>query len=348
MTKPAFVLTIDTEGDNIWGHPERITTENARFLPRFQDLCRKFGFKPTYLVNYEMASDPRFHAFGRSVLRENAGEIGLHVHPWNSPPLDPAAPDPRWHHLYLYELSDDLLRAKIRSQTDLLRLTFEIQPKSHRAGRWGFDERVARVLVEAGYDVDCSVTPGVSWKRHKGDPEGRGGPEYFGFPGDPYFLDLDDVSRPGRSPMLEVPMTIRSNYHPLVEKVHRAFREWRIGKSIRRIYGAPVSWLRPNGKNLQTLLSVVDWAVDRGSPVVEFMLHSSEFMPGGSPTFQNGEEIEILYGDLERLFAHAASRGVEGRTLSEFRSASSMKPKADTSLQWNCSTRDTSQRDRPA
>ena len=321
MARPAFILTIDTEGDNIWARPERITTENARFLPRFQNLCREFGLKPTYLANYEMVIDPRFSAFGESVLRDDAGEIGLHVHPWNSPPLDAGAPDPRWHHLYLYEVPDGLLEAKIRHQTDLLRDTFGIQPKSHRAGRWGFDERVARVLVEAGYDVDCSVTPGVSWKKHKGAPDGRGGPEYFGFPQDPYLLDLDNIRRRGESPMLEVPVTIRPNYGRAIERVHRAFRERWIGKRIRRVYGEPVSWLRPNGKNLDTLLSVVDWAIDRGSAVVEFMLHSSELMPGGSPTFETDEQIEILYGHLERLFTHVASRGLVGQTLSEFRSA---------------------------
>src|SRR5262249_27520587 len=67
MTKTAFLITIDTEGDDIWGHPDRITTENSRFLPRFQRLCQEHGFKPTYLVNYEMAIDPRFQEFGRSV-----------------------------------------------------------------------------------------------------------------------------------------------------------------------------------------------------------------------------------------------------------------------------------------
>lgn len=39
MTKPAFLITIDTEGDNLWQNHDRITTENTRFLPRFQALC---------------------------------------------------------------------------------------------------------------------------------------------------------------------------------------------------------------------------------------------------------------------------------------------------------------------
>ena len=201
MESPAFLITIDTEGDNIWGRHATVTTENARYLPRFQDLCRKHGFKPTYLTNYEMAVDSRYQEFGRSVLRAKEGEIGLHVHPWNSPPLAASGPETRGDHVYLIELPDDLLRAKVSHLTGLLRDLFEIQPTSHRAGRWAFDGRVARVLVEAGYLVDCSVTPGVSWKRHKGASDGAGGTDYSGFPQEPYFLDLDDIRRRGNSPI---------------------------------------------------------------------------------------------------------------------------------------------------
>ena len=180
---------------------------------------------------------------------------------------------------------------------------------------------MARVLVEAGYVVDCSVTPGVSWKRHKGDSDGGGGTDYRGFPEEPYFLDLDDIRRRGSSPMLEVPVTIRPN-HPLpVRKIHRAFEHRRLGKLVRRFWGAPSSWLRPNGANLESMLSVVDWAFDRNAPVIEFMLHSSELMPGGSPTFRTSEQIEVLYAHLEKLFARLSAKGARGQTLSEFRAA---------------------------
>ena len=52
--RPAFLITIDTEGDNLWAAPEAITTENSRWLPRFQQLCERFGFQPTYLTDYEI------------------------------------------------------------------------------------------------------------------------------------------------------------------------------------------------------------------------------------------------------------------------------------------------------
>ncbi len=53
--KPAFLITLDTEGDNLWGRQREITTRNTGYLPRFQGLCERFGFRPTWLTNHEMA-----------------------------------------------------------------------------------------------------------------------------------------------------------------------------------------------------------------------------------------------------------------------------------------------------
>jgi hypothetical protein len=318
MTETVFIITIDAEGDNIWSRPPRITTENARFLPRFQTLCERYGFKPTYLVNYEMVLDIGFQEFGRGVLRRSAGEIGLHIHPWFSPPMD-GAYDPRTPHLYLYDLPDGLLAAKVAALTDLLAQTFEVQPISHRAGKWGFDERVARALVDQKFEVDCSVTPGLSWRRYLGSHNGHGGPDYTEFPMEPYFLNLNDIRRPGASPLLEVPMTVRPNYRSSFARRQRRLHNGVLGKVMQKILGAPYSWLRPNGRNLNALLSLVDWGASCHFPVLEFMLHSSELMPGGSPTFRTPDEIEVLYTHLARLFDHVASLGIRGVTLAEFR-----------------------------
>ena len=49
--KKVFLITIDTEGDNLWNvsdiHQD-ITTENAKYLFRFQELCEKYGFIVRY------------------------------------------------------------------------------------------------------------------------------------------------------------------------------------------------------------------------------------------------------------------------------------------------------------
>ena len=67
MEHKHLIITIDTEGDNLWAWREGqpIGTENTRFLPPFQSLCEEYGMKPVYLSNYEMLQDPRFCAFAR-------------------------------------------------------------------------------------------------------------------------------------------------------------------------------------------------------------------------------------------------------------------------------------------
>lgn len=58
-------------------------------------------------------------------------------------------------------------------------------------------------------------------------------------------------------------------------------------------------------------------AAREARPCVEFILHSSELMPGGSPTFPGEHEIETLYAHLEELFA-VSSQFFRGGTLAEF------------------------------
>jgi hypothetical protein len=56
----------------------------------------------------------------------------------------------------------------------------------------------------------------------------------------------------------------------------------------------------------------------KNSAYIEFMLHSSELMPGGNPTFRTEQSIDQLYDDVERLFAEAQG-DYRGLTVSEFR-----------------------------
>ena len=77
-------------------------------------------------------------------------------------------------------------------------------------------------------------------------------------------------------------------------------------------------WLRPTHRNHKTLLHILAVARQEQRPYIEFMLHSSELMPGGSPTFPSDESIEALYDDLEALFTAAAGDGFEGCTLCDY------------------------------
>ncbi|MDR2016264.1 MAG: deacetylase [Burkholderiales bacterium] len=313
MRPPFFIITIDTEGDNLWVHRRDITTENARYLQRFQTLCERFAFKPVYLTNFEMANDPVFQVFGRDVLRKGTGEIGTHVHAWNNPPLTPLTDDDNRRQPYLIEYPEAVMREKFLVTHRLLEDVFQTPMVSHRAGRWAFNARYAKLLAECHYHSDCSVTPEISWRATKGDPAGQGGTDYRAFPRQAYFLDLDHIERAGDSTLLEVPMTTRLKYGALTNAAKNFFARCR-GKS-----NVPsVTWLRPRSDNvvaMQTLAARV--LAEPDADYIEFMLHSSEFMPGGSPTFQTTEHIEKLYADLETLFSWLATR-CRGATLEEY------------------------------
>ena len=51
---------------------------------------------------------------------------------------------------------------------------------------------------------------------------------------------------------------------------------------------------------------------------LEFMVHSSEMMPGGSPYFRTEKAIEKMYQDMEQFFAYVKELGYEGCTLKEY------------------------------
>ena len=320
----AFLITIDTEGDNIWSRPREVQTENARLIPRFQHLCERFGLRPTYLVNYEMAMDDRFQEFAADVIGRGVAEIGMHLHAWNSPPLRPLTPDDDTFQPYLIEYSEPVMREKIAFMTDLLHERLGVRPVSHRAGRWAFDDRYADMLAAHGYRVDCSVTPGATWRFTRGAPGGAGGSDYLDAPRTVHFIDSGLEGRSDGPRLLEVPMTVvpRSDQPPsrISRFLCRRLPRWgRLGG-----YVCPkADWLRPNGSNLASMLTILDSEQVRAAGYAEFMLHSSELMPGGSPYFRDERSIETLYEHLEVLFA-AVAQSFVGMTLGEF--AASLVP----------------------
>jgi hypothetical protein len=314
---PFFLITIDTEGDDLWAAPHEITTRNAAFLPRFQALCEKYGLKPTYLTNYEMACSPAFREFGRNVLTRRTAEIGMHLHAWNSPPLRQLTDDDYRHQPYLIEFPGQVIREKVDFLTKLLENTFGVKMMCHRAGRWSMNEVYARILVEHGYRVDCSVTPHVSWRQSKGDPNQPGGTDFSRFPDFPYTVDLRDISRPGDSSLLELPMTIMPSESAVLGSIVEMLPRGTVVSRVWNRVFPPMHWLRPNGRNLRQMLHLLERVLQEKRRYAEFMLHSSEFMAGGSPTFRTKESIERLYRDMEHLFSRAA-RSFRGATLSEF------------------------------
>ena len=312
-----FLITVDTEGDNLWSRPRVITTRNARFIPRFQELCEKFSLRPCYLTNYEMAADPFFQEFGRDVLKRRTAEIGMHLHAWNSPPEVPLTEDDYHYQPYLIEYSESVMWGKIDYLTSMLEDLFQTEITSHRAGRWGFNDIYAKLLLKRGYRVDCSVTPYVSWKAHLGDPNGTGGSDYTNFRDMPYFLDPEDIRLSGSSGLLELPVTVYPGNQNLLHSVTKHLNPANPIKRIVNLAFPPCRILAPRRFRLSELHRIVEWSAGDSRPCVHFMTHSSELMPGGGPAFRTAGDIDRVYANLERLFGRVR-RFFDGITLAEY------------------------------
>jgi hypothetical protein len=78
------------------------------------------------------------------------------------------------------------------------------------------------------------------------------------------------------------------------------------------------TWIRPSkNPSFVAMKKVIDIVKD-DSDYAMFMLHSSEMMPGGSPSFTNENDIECLYECIEALFDYVKKEGYEGCKLSDY------------------------------
>lgn len=303
--KKKFIITMDTEGDNLWkwkqGDP--IITENTRYLNRFQNLCNGFGFKPVWLSNYEMLSDSRFVDFICRVEEDGTGELGMHLHAWNTPP-EFALKNEKGGAPYLIEYPEWMMEEKICTMTEIIKSRTGIIPVSHRAGRWAMNKVYFELLEKYGYKVDCSVTPHISWLTSVGQTENSYGPDYRGFPEEPYKMGN----------VLEVPLTVRVSHTPYFTDLS-SIRN--IAKTIYHSIRGRTLWLRPNGHNKKEMKNLIDLILKSETDYIMFMLHSSELMPGGSPLFANEADIESLYQDIEEIFSYM-TKSFKGVTLREY------------------------------
>ena len=315
-----FIITIDTEGDNQWSEAGRrnITTENTKHLPRFQSLCEEYGFKPTYLTSYEMLGSAFFVDFAKSCLRKATCEIGAHPHAWNCPPhYDLTGDDPRYAP-YLMEYPREVIENKMRSLKGILEDTFEAQVVSHRSGRWALNKDYVQVLDSLQFKVDCSVTPHFSWAKRLGDPKGHGGTDFTRFPSKPYFVDLNDISKPGGSQLLEIPMTISKDCRLMLERVCGLLRKGSIKESARSLLDGQTTWFRPGITTAKQLLHMTKSCSDAGDDYVMLMLHSSEFMPGANPFSVSAEDVDRLFVDMKTIFESLDQMKVKPVTCSEY------------------------------
>jgi peptidoglycan/xylan/chitin deacetylase (PgdA/CDA1 family) len=310
-----LAVTIDTEEDN-WGQYDlpSFTVENIGRIPQLQRLFAARGVRPTYLVTYPVATDRRaIDLLGRE-LAAGACEIGTHLHPWSTPPVDEVR---NAANSYIHRLPVALQLAKLRTLHAAIQDNFAVTPTSFRSGRWGFNDDVARHLIRLGYRVDTSVLPTQDWSAD-------GGPDYSRASLDPYVYRVEPSREQPGGTLLEVPATVDFVQGPraVASAAYRLMRAvppvgHKVLAALDRFKVLNRVCVCPELDELPEMIRLARALLDRGTTVINMFFHSPTLLEGCSPYARTPEEVGAFLKRLDGFLAFAASQGLRPVTMSE-------------------------------
>ena len=301
------VVSIDTEEDNWDRSRNGVGVDNLRQMPRLARFFERLGIRPTYFTSYQVAIALRAADMVRDACANGAGEIGAHLHPWNTPPLVEAFV-PR--NSMTKNLPVDVQRAKIARLTAALAHAFGERPRAFRAGRYGLGPDTVRVLADAGYGVDSSVSPYTDL-RSTDD-----GPNFVGAPLDVYRLGLNgDVRRPDPAGRLaEVPLSCGYSRTPFAfwDPVRRLLereplRRLRLAGLAARTGVVQRLTLCPELATEAEMLTLSRRLLEQGARHLHVSWHSPTLTPGLSPFAATASDVARLFYCVEAYLDGLAS-----------------------------------------
>ena len=312
-----LLVGIDTEGDNQWDAQARLHQrfENIYALPALHAVFARHGVRPTYVITYPVAVDPRSAEVLRGLKAGGDCEIGAHHHAWETPPC---TADDITRHSYAASLPRAQFEAQLASLTSAITGAIGEPPASYRSGRFGFSAAHVTALEQHGYQVESSVAP-LFYEGHKQ------GPDFVEAPLRPYYLAYDSATRAGTSNLLEVPVSAALNRRvpkTLQYWYARAPRPYTTKRVLRKLGIAHVRWLRPSYSSLNDMKGLARDLADANEPVLNLLFHSSEAIVGGSPYNRTAADLQAFVDRLERFFEFATGTlGARPATFVEFRRA---------------------------
>lgn len=296
-----FVLSVDTEEEWDWSGPfpqDHFSVENTSRIPKFQSFCDRLGIKPTYFVNYAIANDPESVKRLKAPLDKGNCEIGAHLHPWCTPPVEEDVTDVNNSHTI--NLPMDLVEKKLENLSFKLEKEFGKKPRSFRSGRWGTNGAMLKLLADKGYTIDSSIHPYYADTPFS----------YHSAPDISYWPDYQECTVPGKQrEIYEMPVTAgynRSDF-ALCNRLHLILS--RPPLSYFRLVG--IFWklrlmrkiqLSPELADVENMIALVKAALKGGHRVIHMYFHSSSLLPGKAPYVKNDADEEVFYSSIEAVF----------------------------------------------
>jgi len=291
---PLLQVVVDTEEEFDWSRPfSRKTTgvRNVAHQLKTQAVFERYGVKPTYVVDYPVASQSIGYGPLRELLADGRCDIGAHLQPWVNPPF---VEDVNYLSSYPGNLPPEIEREKLAVLTGTIERNLGVRPLVYRAGRYGLGPRSFSLLDRLGYEIDASVLPGVDLSRRFGPDFSAFGPQPFRF--------VDGGRRLG------IPLTV-GHVGALAGRA-RALYPWLDTRSADRfMLKAAASRLRlmeriqlsPEGFTLVEQVRLVRTLLARGQRIFNLSYHSPSLMPGGAPYVRDADDLAHFLDRLEGL-----------------------------------------------
>ncbi|MGH9387875.1 MAG: polysaccharide deacetylase family protein [Vicinamibacterales bacterium] len=290
---PRLCLVVDTEEEFDWSAPfsrDNVDVSAIAEVGRLQTVVGRYGLKPTYAIDYPVASTPSSAARLAELAARGECHIGAHLHPWVNPPY---AEQISLRTSYACNLGVELEGEKIETLQAAIATRVGVKARSYKAGRYGFGASTAVILERLGFDVDLSVNPHM-------DFTGDGGPSFRGFTTTPATFGT-------QRRLLEVPCTTGF--------IGRARR---IGPELRR--AASARWLEPfravgvlarsgllnrvmlspEGNTLGEMQDLTNTLLAEGLRTFSLTLHSPSLKPGCTPYVRSVQERDDLLETIDR------------------------------------------------
>ena len=319
---------VDAEAEFDWNGPFLRTLVNVRNLSQqviAHDVFDRLNVRPTYLVDYAVATQPEGYEPIRELLQSDRCEIGAHLQPWENPPF---AEDPSVRTSFNHNLPAWLQKEKLERLTGAIISNFGVRPTAYRAGRYGVGDEIAWILDSLGYLIDVSVLPGHDLRHRHGPDFRRAFSQPYWFGPDRKLLEIPLTT--GFSGMLawgSDPQVFDASVYTAIS--HPEATRWHLPGIFARLGLLERITLTPEGMSIQELKRLTRILLHRGQRVFTFNYHSSSLLPGYTPYVRTRADLDRMIGTIDE-YLHYFIGEVGGITMTptQFRASLVSEPRS--------------------
>lgn len=310
---PLLFVVVDTEEEFDWNAPfDRGNTSVSaiRGLLEFQNVFDRFRIRPTFVIDYPVATKREAFEVIRSLVDSHRAGVGAHLHPWVTPPFTEAV---NRSNSYGCNLGANVEEAKLRVLTESIEQNVGVRPRIYKAGRYGFGSSTVAVLERLEYDTDLSVNPLMNFNADNG-------PNFEAFSATPFFFGTTRR-------LLEVPCThgFAGFARAMGRSLHRVseaslFRALRFTGILRRTGALNKIMLSPETSSLDEMKAVTRSLLADGVRTFTVTFHSPSVEPGHTPYVRTAADLRAFVGRLESFFDYfLGPLGGQPGTIEAFR-----------------------------